>query len=734
MTFFLNAPAQPPKIESNNPDIELADGWFDALGAGITAAQLENDANFVGRRRTVEARASAAWDAADRLGSDTIADRAREKGMTDDQINAFLAVKDRRPNSMPESIRSVISELAGEAAADDPQAWADIDLSDEGAYERANETMRAEYEDAQAILDMMPGGQAVARFAGGMIGMTADVKNLPFLLMGGGSGSLMRVMGREAAINMAAEAAFMPSQFEMAERLEIPDPNVATQLAIAGAAGGILGGAMEAGARGVTYWRGRNTVQPMRGYDEIQTTQMVDEAEDILTSDTPQPFEQIQQMMEENPPGPPYLLENPINPERPPLVNPPREEPPENPSINEDTVAAFDEAIAEARAADRTTARPLAQSLSNSWRGGGESLQIHPDGMLGQELKARGVTSKTMPGLFSKKGRKDLDNLVASEWEEAFPGITQAAGVAEDGIYLDRDGFIDVLVRDIDGDQSWLTTRAEVERLEAEKEEYLRWGDNDAVTDYRSMEPPDDPDGLFIDPARGFTRREIEVMFDEWAEQKEFADILTEAERAEIVDELRASGGDPQYLVEQALSRELDYAESPDVRPEEAAEDIPFGEPGDARGQPVGERGAFTGEAGSRGARAEGSGPSVAATEITDAGEQIVAPGIAPVSQRQRLEAAQAAPMRGGNAAADDGLFDVGSRAQRDMFSDPAGPDAETIHQTVMDDFRTDIERDGPTEMLMDDGRVMTDQEAIAELDADQEFLEVMNLCGRTGE
>lgn len=90
--------------------------------------------------------------------------------------------------------------------------------------------------------------------------------------------------------------------------------------------------------------------------------------------------------------------------------------------------------------------------------------------------------------------------------------------------------------------------------------------------------------------------------------------------------------------------------------------------------------------------------------------------------------------MRGGNAAADDGLFDVGSRAQRDMFSDPAGPDAETIHQTVMDDFRTDIERDGPTEMLMDDGRVMTDQEAIAELDADQEFLEVMNLCGRTGE
>jgi hypothetical protein len=55
------------------------------------------------------------------------------------------------------------------------------------------------------------------------------------------------------------------------------------------------------------------------------------------------------------------------------------------------------------------------------------------------------------------------------------------------------------------------------------------------------------------------------------------------------------------------------------------------------------------------------------ASEITPAGEQTLIPGVAPVTERQRLEAAGAKPLAGGNAPA-GGLFDTGARAQTDLM------------------------------------------------------------------
>ena len=73
-----------------------------------------------------------------------------------------------------------------------------------------NATLQAEYEDAQGILDMMQGGRTSAGLIGSMSGMMVDVKNLPFMAFGG-SGSFLRVVGTEAAINAGAELAFLPS-------------------------------------------------------------------------------------------------------------------------------------------------------------------------------------------------------------------------------------------------------------------------------------------------------------------------------------------------------------------------------------------------------------------------------------------------------------------------------------------------------------------------------------------
>lgn len=762
MTFFINEPTEAPKIKAKNPNIDLAGGWFDTVGAAVTSAQLENDANFIGRRTTFETKAAKGWDLADRIGSEAIEKRARERGLPDGMVSTFSAMMKRKPPNMPAEMQGIIFDLAQEAATDDPQAWADVDFSDEAVLKEANDKLQAEHQEAQDILAMSPGGETAARFIGGMIGITADIKNAPFLLLGGGQGSILRVMGREAMLNMAAETAFLPSQFEMAERLDIPDPNVPQQLALAAAAGGILGGIVEAGSRGVTYFRLRNRTAQIPGYDPLTSQAMVDEVEDILTSDTPRPFEKIQQLQEETPQAP-YRLENPLNPQRPPLIEDPAKAPiagpgeAETPTVtttpldpvdggqrepltDENLIETMRTAIDDAKAVDSTANRPLTLRLQRSGRGGTEILKIHPEGHVGQELKNAGINSKSAPGLFSKQGRKDFDNLVADEWEKEFPGIIEATGTPRGETYLDRDGFIEVLRRDIEGDSSWLRSRAEVQRLEAELEAYQRDGDSSPTDDFIAGSREDS--GFFVD------LDDYEFQHGQFARQRIADDLnayldetgqtfLTNAERAEILEELQSRGGDAEYLVERIAEREIELSTAP--QPEDALDDIPFGDDATTAQGDVGSgRGGSERSSGNDGSEGPGGArtedPGSTRTEQTDAGEQIVAPGIEPISQQQRLETQQGAPLRGGDAAADIGLFDTGARAQMDIFDNPAGTEARAIQDSITNDILTDIEANGPTEVniALEDGRVLkTDQDVLTYLDEGDAFSARIDLCGK---
>ena len=172
-----------------------------------------------------------------------------------------------------------------------------MDLSDAAVEKQVNERLRTEYEDAQLTLDMMSGGRGAAEFLGGLGGITADIKNLPLLLIGGGSGSIMRVLGREAAINVAAEATFLPSQFDMAERMNIPDPDIRTQLAMAAVGGAVFGGLMEGGARALTYWKGRNVTKPVKGLSREGGDAAVDAAENALARGE-NPLDAVRQSMQ----------------------------------------------------------------------------------------------------------------------------------------------------------------------------------------------------------------------------------------------------------------------------------------------------------------------------------------------------------------------------------------------------------------------------------------------------
>ena len=105
----------------------------------------------------------------------------------------------------------------------------------------------------------------------------------------------------------------------------------------------------------------------------------------------------------------------------------------------------------------------------------------------------------------------------------------------------------------------------------------------------------------------------------------------------------------------------------------------------------------------------ETSGVSVAqpqqiASEITEAGEQMLMEGVEAITGAQRAQAAVDAPMTGGDAPMDIGLFDTAARAQSDLLDMmiPTVREDANLNQTVemrsVEDLFRDIEQD--TSML----------------------------------
>jgi len=139
------------------------------------------------------------------------------------------------------------------------------------------------------------------------------------------------------------------------------------------------------------------------------------------------------------------------------------------------------------------------------------------------------------------------------------------------------------------------------------------------------------------------------------------------------------------------------------------------------------------------------------ASELTAAGDQLLAPGVNPITARDRMAAQMDAPMRGGQAAADDGLFDTAARDQFDMFADtgrvsdgaaddlfgdpsPAAPEVRGQISAAENALREALARgedfELPTGRLIDGApEVMTASDVLADLDLDDEFLGVLNVC-----
>lgn len=625
------------------------------------------------------------------LGEQAVLQRLKDKGMVP-EVMVALPPDALRYN---QRAKDEVLEMAREAAEVEPDKWAGMDLSQEGIEARVTERRAKELKENEAILAMspMPG---LAGFIGTMGAAMMDPVNIGLTTFSGGGGSLLRVMGREAVVNMTAEAITLPARFRTADELDKAAPSIIETLAIGAAGGAILGGAMEGLARGFAYLNTRETIAPVPGIEPVRHAAAVQAAEDaIIAGENPaEAVEAVLQPRSEPPEAivPPDAAEV-APPAREPLVPDPVA--PVDPfervaaPASQEELAAAQEALAAARAADFKTSRPLANYFRK--RGG-----IDPDSPLGQELKARGVSSKTLPGLSKRTGAKSLDGIVAREMEDDFPGITEAAGLDESGIYLDQNGLMELLIDSASGgSHSWLRTRADADAaLNAVMDAENPNRTVSALEQFQGKEKADD--GFFVDlDTATFDDPDgiqIERDFDAWSARRGFDASLTPGERAEILTELRKSGGDAEFLVERAFERTSYEVEDAAGRgAETAGGDRPDGQ-GAGNAEPV-----PWAEVGS-GAR---QGGDAIASERTAAGEQTLIPGVAPVTPR--LE--KPAPVRGPQEPDSQigGMFDLANLSMRDMFDEPEGPKAQAFLDSMVVDLKAEIE-DGPVDLDFRDG------------------------------
>lgn len=740
MTYFLQS-NDAPKIKAQNPQSDLS-SWFGGLGAAFTKSAMENDANFTAARKQRDVQFEMAQQAAPRVGIQALNDWYTETGAGYDHIRPAPQTTDEFFAMHGNEAYRMVLDVARQQADADPAKWADMDLSDAAVEKQVNERLRTEYEDAQLTLDMMSGGRGAAEFLGGLGGITADIKNLPFLLIGGGSGSIMRVLGREAAINVAAEATFLPSQFDMAERLNIPDPDIRTQLAMAAVGGAVFGGLMEGGARAITYWKGRNVIQPVPGYSMGTSDAMVTAAENAIAAGE-NPLQAVQQALKDTRPQP-YILENPINPDRPPLITterlPPIDGQAPQPLPNETIISQAETAIDNAEKqfeADFPEMRfkyPLGRVIQKL---GGVKASVIRDGEkvrtpLAEELANMGVTTRTHPFIFSQKGMADLDNIPANE----HLGLSEVLPVDPLTGYFSREGLLQALGRELSGNGK-TPMSGEILARRSEIDSIGRTPSEDFIAGKQA------DDGWFVDLNKYHfdqdqlaANEQIARDFHAFLDEKYAGTTFTDAEKAEMVAELQRSGGDAEFLVERVMERELDYAALP---PQEAQDygDIPFFGNEPTAQTPVGP-GVRTGERSVADAQAEGGG----AAGVADASGQTRIPGTDRIdtglSQRQASEiAARQQQSRMGRldqtrVESDDTTLFGG--AQSDLFSDPTSKEARALQDSIALSIRDDIAADADANINVDMGDGKGERSissVLDELDDLQDFAEIISLCGQ---
>lgn len=314
-----------------------------------------------------------------------------------------------------------------------------------------------------------------------------------------------------------------------------------------------------------------------------------------------------------------------------------------------------------------------------------QEIKIHPEGEFAAELRAAGITSRTNPGLFSRDGQRDLDNLPASEWSD----LAQSIGV--EGQYLSRQGLIDALIGEASGVP---VQNAEQQRLQEEMDAEAALEEYQAAIDAETQVEPVAQDPILIQnpvidsPEKDMrTPREreedVSLAVDEMVGVAAIEDYVGPEVRQEVIQDLVDNGGDVETAIRTAINRRIEYVEEIGISeaptPEGAALDAERQER--AAREAIPEDTGRIGQVPARRGTEEGG-----AIDVTPEGRQMVIPGAEQITDKQRAERAQEAPMRGrAEPTPEGGLFDDDARKQIDIFDQPT----EKTHPAVQNEDGT---------------------------------------------
>lgn len=238
--------------------------------------------------------------------------------------------------------------------------------------------------------------------------------------------------------------------------------------------------------------------------------------------------------------------------------------------------------------------------------------KIHPDSPFAKELYHRGVDPRSAPGLFSRDGKMDWDNIPASE----NPDIAALVGISEDENYLDPMELAEAITREVAGNPQPVGEQAALLQAERDKERALaaiRRGDDGVapITAFEDGVPGPNADTRTEAERLADIRTGLRAALDELG----LTNVLTAAERSAIIENLNQRGGSVEVEIENILARTVLNAEqwqSPEQarplqglpftgdedfgRPEGNREPEVGSEPGDQDGRGPAEREARTPE------------------------------------------------------------------------------------------------------------------------------------------
>lgn len=189
-----------------------------------------------------------------------------------------------------------------------------------------------------------------------------------------------------------------------------------------------------------------------------------------------------------------------------------------------------------------------------------KQIGIHPDGPVAAELAKADITPRTTPGLFTRNGAKNLDNLPAVEWAD----IAHEIGADDSGTYLSEQGIIDAIIRENSGTPLQGPEQADLQAAQDSEEAYERFLSSDydaeelAVVDTPPFVASPDMD------MRSETERrdDVKPMLDETIQGMGLTGILTQEEYSEATEQLVKNGGDVEELLYAIGQRGIERAET----------------------------------------------------------------------------------------------------------------------------------------------------------------------------